>query len=410
MKKADENWLKEKFAGLAQFGQTDRGITRLPYTKEALAAENYIISLMEDTGLKVRRDALGNIFGRRAGKNDALAPVATGSHIDTVIEGGDYDGTAGVIGAIEAVRMLEGEELERPLDVIVFMAEELTSFGFANVASRLMTGGSFPKEFYSTDNAKGFFAALKRAGHSPEEYKSALLSKDSYCAFIEFHIEQGRVLFDAKEQLGVVKCIAGASRYKVTVEGRADHSGATPMGSRRDALVAAAKLVLAIQEIGLDHAADSIVATVGMLDVQPGAVCVIPGKVIFSVDIRGVEEESLSETRREFADAVREVAESDGVNITVDVLSIEHPTPMNGEIVEILDEAAAGEGVPYRKMNSGAGHDAMYMAGIVPTGMLFVPSYEGISHSPEEKTEIAEIALGVEVLAKALKRLASSTK
>ncbi len=410
MKKADKVWLEKTFDELASYGRAEKGITRLPYTKEAIAAEEYIIKVMKEQGLDVWRDGLGNIFGRRRGKNDVLSPVATGSHIDTVIEGGDYDGTVGVIGALEALRMLEGEELERSIDVIVFMAEELTSFGFANVASKLMVGGSFTKDFYARveNEETGFFAALKGVGYDPENYKSAVLAKDAYKAFIELHIEQGRVLYDAGEKLGVVECIAGASRYKVTVEGRPDHSGATPMGSRRDALVAASKLVLAIQQAGFDHADQGIVATVGMMEVFPGAVCVIPGKVVFSVDIRGVEEESLSSTRHQFAEAVREIAEIDGVNITVDVLTIEHPTPMAEGIVDMLAGEAAATGAPWRRMNSGAGHDAMYMAEIVPTGMLFVPCYEGISHNPEEKAEMDDIALGVEVLAKTLKKLANT--
>ena len=381
-------------------GSVDKGITRLAYSAEDLAAQKYIMEKMQELGMEVRRDYVGNIFARLPGKNPTLPTIASGSHLDTVKQGGAYDGALGVVAALEAAYAIKEQGLEHSYEVIIFMAEESTRFGFATIGSKLLAGVGTPETFSSATKKDelSYIEALKQAGFEPDKYEQVKLDANKYAAFVELHIEQGRVLADSGEAIGVVENIAAPTRMKITVEGVADHSGATPMNFRKDALVSGAKLILAIEEVGKAHSEQGIVTTVGVVDIEPSSINVIPGKVVLWLDLRGVDYEVILEAIEEIHEAVRCVGEADEVKITIDVLTSDKPVRLSKNLADITAGVCQQKNIKYRRMNSGAGHDAMHMAAIMPTTMIFVPSIEGISHNPAEMTSEADIIAGVEVL------------
>lgn len=381
-------------------GSVDKGITRLAYSAEDLAAQKYIMEKMQELGMEVRRDYVGNIFARLPGKNPTLPTIASGSHLDTVKQGGAYDGALGVVAALEAAYAIKEQGLEHSYEVIIFMAEESTRFGFATIGSKLLAGVGTPETFSSATKKDelSYIEVLKQAGFEPEKYEQVKLDASKYAAFVELHIEQGRVLADSGEAIGVVENIAAPTRMKITVEGVADHSGATPMNFRKDALVSGAKLILAIEEVGKAHSEQGIVTTVGVVDIEPSSINVIPGKVVLWLDLRGVDYEVILEAIEEIHEAVRCVGEADEVKITIDVLTSDKPVRLSKNLADITAGVCQQKNIKYRRMNSGAGHDAMHMAAIMPTTMIFVPSIEGISHNPAELTSEADIIAGVEVL------------
>ena len=381
-------------------GSVDKGITRLAYSAEDLAAQKYIMEKMQELGMEVRRDYVGNIFARLPGKNPTLPTIASGSHLDTVKQGGAYDGALGVVAALEAAYAIKEQGLEHSYEVIILMAEESTRFGFATIGSKLLAGVGTPETFSSATKKDelSYIEVLKQAGFEPDKYEQVKLDANKYAAFVELHIEQGRVLADSGEAIGVVENIAAPTRMKITVEGVADHSGATPMNFRKDALVSGAKLILAIEEVGKAHSEQGIVTTVGVVDIEPSSINVIPGKVVLWLDLRGVDYEVILEAIEEIHEAVRCVGEADEVKITIDVLTSDKPVRLSKNLADITAGVCQQKNIKYRRMNSGAGHDAMHMAAIMPTTMIFVPSIEGISHNPAEMTSEADIIAGVEVL------------
>lgn len=381
-------------------GSVDKGITRLAYSAEDLAAQKYIMEKMQELGMEVRRDYVGNIFAHLPGKNPTLPTIASGSHLDTVKQGGAYDGALGVVAALEAAYAIKEQGLEHSYEVIIFMAEESTRFGFATIGSKLLAGVGTPETFSSATKKDelSYIEVLKQAGFEPEKYEQVKLDASKYAAFVELHIEQGRVLADSGEAIGVVENIAAPTRMKITIEGVADHSGATPMNFRKDALVSGAKLILAIEEVGKAHSEQGIVTTVGVVDIEPSSINVIPGKVVLWLDLRGVDYEVILEAIEEIHEAVRCVGEADEVKITIDVLTSDKPVRLSKNLADITAGVCQQKNIKYRRMNSGAGHDAMHMAAIMPTTMIFVPSIEGISHNPAEMTSEADIIAGVEVL------------
>lgn len=396
------------FKELSEFGKDGAGVSRLAYSPEDLAAHAYIIKKFEDVGLKVTRDAVGNIFARRAGLDNTLPVVATGSHLDSVSPGGMYDGVAGVISALEALTLLKDEKLSHPIEIIVFMAEESTRFGFATIGSKLMTGVGSPESFSKStkEGQKSYVELLTELGFRPDEYKSVEKSPDYFKSFIELHIEQGKVLDQAEESIGIVENIAAPTRIKITVEGLADHSGATPMGHRRDALVSAAKLILAVEKVATNESHNGTVGTVGVMEVYPGSITVVPGKVVLLVDIRGVDTQSIIDTVQNLKDEVSNVANEDSVSITIDMVTADKPVALSGKLADELETICQNKTIAYRRMNSGAGHDAMHIATLTPTTMVFIPCKDGISHNPEEFAKIDDIATGIDVLTLFLKQQA----
>lgn len=396
--------------GLAQFGKGEQGITRLAYTETDKQAQEWLLQQIEDLQLEIRQDAVGNVFLRRTGENPALPAVATGSHLDTVIHGGAYDGMCGVAGALEALHMLADEKLQRSIDVIIFRAEESSRFGFATIGSKLLTGSAVPAMFDKAARKDDvtFTQALQQWGCDPERYHEAVLPQGYYKSFAEIHIEQGKVLETKGLQLGIVHNIAAPTRFKLHIQGMADHSGATPMGMRKDALVSAAKLILAVQDAAEAEADYGTVATVGVVEVEPGSINVVPGAVTLWVDLRGVEQESIMRALQSIKDAMAAVAEKDGVGIDMEMLTADKPVALNAKLAEKLEAICEQKNFTYLHMNSGAGHDAMHMTKIAPTIMLFIPCKGGISHNPAEYADNDDICRAVEVLAEFLKQEANA--
>ena len=391
----NKNRVEELIGGLAKFGKTEAGITRLAYTSTDKAAQMWLLKQIEYLNLEVREDVLGNLFLRRPGLDPNIPPVACGSHLDTVIHGGAYDGMCGVVGALEALHMLADETLRRSIEVIVFRAEESSRFGFATIAK-------FANACRKDDIT--FKEAVKEWGGNLDAYEKALLKPGAYKCFAEMHIEQGKVLEETGNQIGIVHNIAAPTRFKLHITGMADHSGATPMGFRKDALVSAAKLVLAVETAAINEKDNGTVGTVGIVEVDPGSINVVPGKVTLWVDVRGVNTESIQRTLKEIRQAVQGTARTDGVEIKEEMLTSDTPVALDEKLAAQSEAICTEQKKSFLHMNSGAGHDAMHMPAICPTTMLFIPCKGGISHNPEEFAKTKDICAGIEVLAEILKR------
>lgn len=411
MKNACADRIDALIKGLAAFGyQEGKGTTRLAYSQLDREAQNWLLEQIKDLNLEAREDAVGNLFLRRPGTDSSLAPVASGSHLDTVRQAGAYDGICGVVGALEALYLLKDEELKRDIEVIVFRAEESSRFNCATVGSKLIAGKITPAKVDACcgNNDITFSQALQEWGCNPAEADKAALGKGCYKCFAELHIEQGKVLEQLQLQLGVVQNIAAPSRFKLHLQGTSDHSGATPMGMRKDALVAAAKVVLAVEAAATAEKENGTVGTVGVLDIEAGSINVIPGSVNMRVDIRGVKEESIKRTLEAFQAALKKIEAESGVQITCETLQADKPVALSQELAETLIAICKEKQYSYLAMNSGAGHDSMHMAELCPTVMLFIPCKDGISHNPAEYAELADICKGAEVLAEFLGREAKA--
>jgi hydantoinase/carbamoylase family amidase len=405
----DEKWVIDEIEKIACFGKGLRGITRLAYTEPAIKAQEHVINLMEQIGLTVRMDQIGNIIGRLEGLDSTLPAVVTGSHLDTVPEGGKYDGVVGVIGGLAAIsRIKDKGELSHPLELIIFACEESSRFGFSTIGSKTMAGLVNLSAWNKAKDQEGlsFAEALSQNKYDLEQLSQAIRSGEEIKAFVELHIEQGRVLEKEGKSIGIVEVIAAPTRLKITVEGVAAHSGATPMEERQDALVTASMIVLAIQEIGLEQSNYGTVATVGMLNVHPGSMNIIPGVVEMWVDIRGVNHESIIECLQDIKDAISTIAEGQETRVSIILLSAEKPVKMNKDIINLIKKICVDKKVSHQFIHSRAGHDAMNLSRLAPTGMIFIPSKNGISHNPEEYTNEDDIMAGIDVLAETLYQLA----
>jgi len=407
--KADKEWVINEIEEIACFGKGQRGITRLAFTEADRKAQKYIIGLMEQSGLVVREDEIGNIIGRLEGQDDTLPAVLTGSHLDTVIEGGRFDGVVGVVGGLAAIRRLqEMKALTHPVEVIVFVGEESSRFGFATMGSKAMAGVANTYAWSKAKDQKdiSFETALAEQKRDIKDIGNAARKREDVKAFVELHIEQGRLLQKSGNKIGIVKKIAAPTRLKITVGGMAAHSGSTPMEDRHDALVSAAMIVLAVQEIALDQSERGTVATVGDLKVYPGAINVVPGLVEMLVDLRGTNQESIIECLQEIKDAISSITEQQDTVVDIEMMSAEKPVEMDLEISKLIETSCIDLGVAYQSLHSGSGHDAMNMTKLAPTGMIFVPSRDGISHNPDEYTEYDDIMIGIDVLTETLYQLA----
>ena len=395
--------------GLAKFTASTEGVTRLAYSPLDKEAQNWLLEQVKDLGLNVREDAVGNVFLRREGLEVDLPPVACGSHLDTVIHGGAYDGMCGVVGALEALYMLRDTQLKRSIEVLIFRAEESSRFGFATMGSKLLTGAATVDKL-NKGGKKGdisFEEALRQWGCAPERAAEAVIAPGTYASFSELHIEQGKVLEEKGINIGIVRNIAAPTRFKIHIQGMADHSGATPMGMRRDALVAAAKLILAVNEAAEDEKEHGTVGTVGVVEVEPGSINVVPGAVTLWVDVRGVEMASIKRTLEDIQAEAENVAVTDRVGVRIEMLTSDSPVPLDENLAVQTEGICKELSYSFLHMNSGAGHDAMHMAKIAPTTMVFIPCKGGISHNPAEYASLEDICRGIIVLGNILKREAN---
>lgn len=399
--------IRRRLERLAEVGRDPAGgWTRFAFTEEDARARELVMGFMREAGLTVRVDAAGNIFGRREGRR-AVPPVASGSHLDTVKNGGMFDGTVGVVCALEVAQALaeEGVEHEVPYEVVVFADEEGGRFGSGFLGSRALVGEVTPQELRQRRDKDGItpWEAMERFGLRPGEIASARAGRGRFASFWEVHVEQGPVLETSGRKLGVVEGIVGLAWLRVRLAGRAGHAGAMPMALRQDALAGAAEAVLAVERIARE-ASPAAVATVGELEAKPGAINVIPGEVEFTVDLRelrdAVVEEMVTAVRREVAAICARRGLSGEVRETARAPAARLATGCVRELERVCQDLS----LPYLRLSSGAGHDSQIVSRIAEVGMLFVPSQGGISHSPEEKTSWEDITLGARVLLETVRR------
>jgi N-carbamoyl-L-amino-acid hydrolase len=405
----DDERLRRRFETFNEIGATDRGGVDRPSLSDAnRRARDTLVEWFEDAGLDVTIDEMGNVFGRRAGTDPSLAPVLVGSHVDSQYNGGRFDGVIGVLGALEVVETLDDADVEtaRPVEVVAWSNEEGVRFQPDMLGSGVFAG-TFDLEFaYERTDADGavFGEELERIGYRG----NAPCEPRDLHSYFELHVEQGPVLEERGLDVGIVEGIYGFAWLGVRFEGQADHAGPTPMHHRNDALVATSDVIEAVRRITATTGTD-LVGTVGSVDVDPNSINVIPETVEFTIDVRSYDDGTVDEALDRIGDEIRWAAEREGVDLDVEELMRIEPAPFEEDPVETVARAAETVGADATRMISGAGHDASYLNDVCPTGMIFVPSVDGISHSEDEFTEWDDVVVGTNVLLHATLEKATET-
>lgn len=395
--------LQADLAWLEQLTEPERPYTRRAFTDLFLAARRRLQAEMEAVGLRVRLDAAGNLIGRLEGQRANLPPLMVGSHIDTVVGGGRFDGIIGVLAGVEVVRWLRdnGLRLQHPLEVVDFLSEEPSDYGISTVGSRGMVGTLTPEMLARTNPAGESLAqGIARMGGNPAALAAPLRRPGEVAGYLELHIEQGPVLEEMKRPVGVVNGIVGVRRWEVLVTGRPDHAGTTPMPMRRDALNAAAEITLAVERVANAH--PGAVGTVGTLVVSPNAPNVVPGQVRMLAEVRSVDPQVLDRMEADLRAAVAAVQAARPVEIAVALVSNSAPVVVSDAYQAAQTAAVRAMGLEPVVLASGAGHDGNQVALIAPVGMFFIPCRQGRSHAPEEWAEVRDIAQGAEALGRSL--------
>ena len=403
-----EKVLLENIKNLSNIGSDPTGgMTRLLYTDSWKQAQEYVEKTMNEIGMDVNFDAVGNLFGRVEGTKYPNETVMSGSHIDTVVNGGTLDGQFGVIAAYVAIQYLldtYGKPL-RSLEVISMAEEEGSRFPTVFWGSKNFVGEAKRSdvEDIADFDGKKFVDEMRRQGFdfAADDYKK----REDIKAFVEIHIEQGTVLENENLQIGVVNNIAGQRRYTIVLKGEANHAGTTPMGYRKDAVYGFTKIASEVIDRAV-KVGDPLVVTFGKVEPKPNTVNVVPGEVLFTMDCRHTDKEALVNFTTEVEAFIQEVAQEHGLTADIDLWMDEDPVPMNQEIVDAVEAAAKETGLTYKVMHSGAGHDSQIIAPHYPAAMIFTPSIKGISHNPAEATKDEDLVAGVKVLAQALYELA----
>lgn len=395
--------LNEHLRALAEFGKTPEGGTsRVAYSEADVQARAYATQLLRAAQLDVSVDAVGNLIGRRAGRAAGLKPLLIGSHIDSVPAGGSYDGQVGSLGAIEVAQTLAENKvtLRHPLEVILFQNEEGGTIG-----SHALAKGLTERELNQITNSKKTIReGIKYIGGDPDKLASTVRPRGSVAAYLELHIEQGGSLYAEKIDIGVVEGIVGVYWWDVTVTGFANHAGTTPMNQRRDALLAAARFIDAVNRV-VTSVPGRQVGTVGKIQALPGAYNVIPGQVNTSLGLRDLDAAKVQMLYERIQAEVRQIEQATGTTFEFKAINSTPPAPTDERVRRVIGDAAKGLGYSTKLLPSGAGHDAQELAHICPVGMIFIPSVDGISHSPREFSRPADIANGANVLLQALLKL-----
>lgn len=403
-----ERWIV-RYAALTEDGP---GITRLGYSALERDAHELFAAEMSDLGLEVHTDTAGNTIAELAGLERGRPALGTGSHLDSVPNGGRFDGIAGVCAAMEVARAVVASEWrpKHPWRFVAFATEEGARFGQACNGSRAAAGlvSSAELTAFTDGNGVTMADAMSAVGLHPTRIHESRWRGEDWLAFVELHIEQGTVLEGSGTPIGVVDAISGSTRLLVRVHGVASHTGGTPMHQRHDALAAASECVLACERIANDATHHGTRVTVGRLEVQPGSITTIPGEVSFSIDIRDFDSERQRRTAQALDVQFREISAARGVAIRTSVIGDTSPVFLPVEIVDRIVSAARDRGLAYRLLPSGASHDSQQISRVTPTGMIFVPSISGLSHVPEETTDFGDIALGTQVLLDTLTALDES--
>ncbi|ARD49020.1 Zn-dependent hydrolase [Sporosarcina sp. P33] len=393
--------IKGDISILANIVDQDRPLyTRRPFTGEYLKSRKWLKEEMEKAGLTVSVDAASNLIGERKGSRPELPPIMIGSHTDSVVGGGRFDGIIGVLGGIEIARQLDEQDvrLEHTLLIVDFTAEEASEFGISTIGSRGMVG-NLNKEILERVNHDGITLreGLEQLGGRPSELEKEKKKNGDISLYLELHIEQGPVLEQTGHELGAVTGIVGIRRYKVTCHGQANHAGTTPMNMRADALAAASEVILSIEYVANQSYSTQIVGTVGRLFVEPNASNVVPGKVVFDFELRSLESDVLDEAIENIGQSIDSIAVKRTLDITIEPLSVSDGIIINEDVVEGVFHSCQEVGSSLR-LPSGAGHDANQIASIAPVGMVFVPSQNGVSHSSDEWTDYELVTKGIQAL------------
>ena len=401
---SDRLW--DSMMELAKIGATPKGgVCRLALTDLDKEGRDLFIRWCEEAGCTVSVDGIGNIFARRPGRNNDLPPIMTGSHLDSQPTGGRFDGAYGVMAGLEVIRTLNdmGYETEAPVEIVAWTNEEGSRF-----APAMLGSGAFTKQLdpawcleREDQDGKTVIEELKRIGYAGDKP----IGEHDCGAYFEAHIEQGPILEAEEKTIGVVSGAQGQRWYEVTVKGQEAHAGPTPMSRRRDALVGASKMVQAVNEIGLEHKPVAC-ATCGMMQVMPNSRNVIPGQVWFTVDFRHPDDEVLSQMDRALRLRLTEVAYASNLELDIDEIWSFPATPFDAECVAAVRKGAEEGGFAHMDIVSGAGHDAVYMARVAPTGMIFVPCEDGISHNEIENATPEDLSAGCNVLLRAVVEMA----
>lgn len=397
---------------LAQYSCVEGiGCTRYTYTKEFAQARDYIMEEMRAAGLEVRQDPIGIVIGRMPGANPELPVIMTGSHFDTVKTGGRFDGMAGVTAALETARTLhdEGFVPVRTIEFVALPEEEGARFGGGLFGSRAMCGQLYENELenYKDWDGISMAEAMKAYGLDPSKAEEARRKPGEIEMFLELHIEQGPILETEKKDIGVVEAIVGLKCLTVTVKGRSDHAGSTPMNLRADTMLASAKAMVAGTQAALDRK-DGTVVTFGKTETKPGAFNIVAKETVFNIDCRSKSMESVEAVLAVIRESLeRSVAENPGLSFEMEEKLQAQPVLMKPEVQALLEEKAAEAGISTRRILSGAGHDAMIMGSLCDVAMIFVPSKGGRSHVPEEWTDYEDLRKGAEVLCRCVRELAS---
>ncbi|MDQ3777437.1 MAG: Zn-dependent hydrolase [Actinomycetota bacterium] len=395
----------ETLAG-PEYTRSEEAIRRYAYTSEYRATLDYFVRELEALGFEISYDPVGTLVARNRPRGETVFGV--GSHCDSNRNGGKYDGTMGVVSALEVCRLNAELGLELPLQLISFLEEEGSGFGQMLLGSRItaqrVTEEELREEFRAIDDGRSFWEHAEAAGYEPARWRESLAILEGLTGWVELHIEQARVLQDTGNRIGVVSAIAGYVHADIWLEGRADHAGATPMDFRLDVAPTAAQIVLEVERLAR-AAGDGTVGTVGEIELEPGIINVVPGRARLSLDTRGVVEQGFRSVARELESFARETAACNGLRAAYRQRQTLPATPLDERIVGALEAAARATREPFMVMPSGAAHDTMCVADHVPSAMVFVPCRDGVSHSPLEDADAADAALAAEIILNAIQSL-----
>ncbi len=386
-------------------------VTRVLFSESDLRGRRFVKNLCRESGLRLREDAVGNIFARWEGADKKLPAVATGSHIDAIPNAGKYDGVVGVLGAIEAIRALKksGFQPKRSIELIIFTAEEPTRFGIGCLGSRLLGGVLQAQKANSLKDRDGKNLEFwRKRGGCKGDLKSVKLPKNCYSAFVELHIEQGPVLEREKNSIGVVEKIAAPSTLRVQLTGVGGHAGATLMPGRRDALLAGAEIALAVEHAAKNSGCPDTVGTTGVFRIEPGAVNSVPCRAYLEIDLRDTLVKIRDAALQQIEAAIKRICARRKIEFKIERLNQDPPAICDSGLVKTVSEICRAEKISCKKMVSRAYHDSLFMAQVCPTTMIFIPCFKGYSHRPDEFSSPSQIEKGVRVLAAVLAKIAAS--
>jgi N-carbamoyl-L-amino-acid hydrolase len=388
--------INQHLTALSEFGKNPYGgVSRVAYSDADKQGRAYVMGLMREAGLETSIDVAGNVIGKRAGSNQALKPILFGSHIDSVPDGGNYDGDVGVLSSIEVARTLQERRIttRHPMEVIIFQNEEGGTIG-----SRAFVGHLPDKDLgLVAKSGKTLRDGIAFLGGDPTKLSTLHWKQGDYAAYVELHIEQGGTLDEEGLNIGVVEGIVGIGWWDVVIDGFGNHAGTTPMDKRRDALMAAARYVQMVNRVVTSEPGRQV-GTVGRIQAFPGAPNVIPGQVQATLEIRDLDKAKIVRLANKVMEEAKKIGAENGTTFTFKETYLSEPAIMDTGVQKVIEASARGLGMTTKYLPSGAGHDAQYMAQICPTGMIFCPSVGGISHSPKEFTKPQDVVNGANVL------------